>query len=99
MPLAKEGFEGDDPRREAFHEATGKIAAVVGKEFKPYVKDLLPSIFKVLEQRPSEDPELDDDDDDDDLGDYLEGIGGLRTSVLQEMEEALELTDTLVEAL
>jgi len=97
MPLAKDGFAADDPRRESFHEAASKIAATLGKDFKPYAEMLLSSIFNVLKQRPAENPE-EDDDDDDSVDENLQLLG-LRTTVLDEMEEALELTDTLVQAL
>jgi len=97
MPLVKEGFAADDPRRASFHEVAGKIAETLGKDFRPYVEMLLPSMFSILKQRPAENPG-DDDDDGDSLDENL-CLFGLKTSVLEEMVEALELMDTLVNAL
>mmetsp|Transcript_30368 Transcript_30368/g.86919 ORF Transcript_30368/g.86919 Transcript_30368/m.86919 type:complete len:1132 (-) Transcript_30368:221-3616(-) len=95
MPLVSNGFAADDPRREAFYEAAGKIAETLGKDFKPFVQTLLPSIFRVLEQRPTGKGTDDDSDGEDAMVREL----GLKTSVLEEMESALELTNTLIQAL
>jgi len=96
------GFAPDDESREFVFEASGRVASVLGPDFKPYMPGLLPPIFAVLNQRPEEvTPEKIEDDDDDELN-TLEMDGklvGLKTSVLDEMAETLTLITTLIEAL
>jgi len=105
MQLMLAGFAGDDPLRESCHEAASKMAETLGKDFKPYVPALLPGIFTILQQRPEEiDPaEMPDDDDDDERDMSLTLVGekvlGLKTSVLSEMKEALDLCNMLVRSL
>jgi len=99
-PLLQGGFAADDKTREFTHEAAGNIVQILGKDFKPYVAPLLPSIFAVLKQAPSDISELLEDDADlDDI--ILNDLGslGLKTSVLEEMDEALELVILLVKGL
>merc|ERR550532_3644893 len=100
------GFEADDPMREYIHEAAGRIADTLERDFKPYVGDLLKDVFKVIGQRPQEvDPdELPDEDDDEeerDMSLLLVGdkVMGLKTTVLEEMKEALVLIKCLLDAL
>lgn len=106
VQFTQKGFAPDDPTREYMHEAAGRIATTLGRDFKPYVSALLPGIFGVLSQRPTEvDPDsLPDDDDDDDKEDMsLVVVGdkvlGLKTTVLEEMKESLVLIATLIQSL
>lgn len=100
VPLFQAGFAADDKTREFVHEACGNIAEVIGKEFKCYTAALLPTILQVLNQTPKDITELLEEEDDLDeiiLNDL--GALGLKTSVLEEMDEALELVITLVKSL
>mmetsp|Transcript_27798 Transcript_27798/g.73473 ORF Transcript_27798/g.73473 Transcript_27798/m.73473 type:complete len:1140 (-) Transcript_27798:38-3457(-) len=105
VQFTQKGFAPDDPTREYMHEAAGRIATTLGRDFKPYVSALLPGIFGVLSQRPTEvDPESlpeDEDDDKEDMSLLVVGdkVLGLKTTVLEEMKEALVLVATLISAL
>jgi len=105
VPLLQAGLPDDDPTREYIQEASGRIATTLEQDFKPYLPALLPVIFQVLGQRPKElNPEdLSDDDSDDeerDMSLLLSGdkVVGLKTSVLEEMKNALALINTLIKA-
>ncbi|CAE8635748.1 unnamed protein product [Polarella glacialis] len=103
MGFVQAGFEADDPTREYVHEAAGRIATVLEKDFKPYLHALLPGIFTVLAQKGTEyDPNNLPDDDDEDNEMNLQTIGGktvgLRTAALDEMSECLSLITALIEA-
>mmetsp|Transcript_28692 Transcript_28692/g.60883 ORF Transcript_28692/g.60883 Transcript_28692/m.60883 type:complete len:1144 (-) Transcript_28692:9-3440(-) len=107
MASAQAGFAADDQTREYVHEAAGRIASTLGRDFKPFMPSLLPGIFGVLAQRPQEvDPATlpDEDDEDDDKQDMSftmvgDKVVGLKTTVLEEMKESLVLISTLIEAL
>jgi len=109
MSMIQAGFAADDPQRESVRDAAGKIAETLGRDFKPYVPALLPVIFDVLKHRPVEIdradmPDEDGDDDDDEQPDMsltmIDGkVMGLKTSILEEMKESLDLVNTLIEAL
>uniref|UniRef100_A0A7S2NNA1 Stalled ribosome sensor GCN1-like HEAT repeats region domain-containing protein n=1 Tax=Zooxanthella nutricula TaxID=1333877 RepID=A0A7S2NNA1_9DINO len=106
LSVVKDGFAADDPRRDAFFEATQDIARTTGKDFKPFAGRVVPSIFTVLKQDVAEtakDDLLLEDDSDDDYNDLLDDDNlqtfGLKTSVVEEMLEALDLLNTLLEAL
>jgi len=98
----QKGFAADDTTREYVHEAAGRIATTLKREFKPYVPALLPSVFAVLAQRPKE-VDVDSDDDDEKADMSLRMVGekvlGLKTAVLDEMQESMSLIGTLIEAL
>jgi len=102
--LSQAGFAADDPQRESVHEAAGAIAETLEKDFKPYIAPLLPSIFTVLQQRPTEiaPEDMPDDDDDENEDMSLQVVGdkvlGLKTSVLTEMSEAVDLLNTFIDA-
>eukprot|EP00932_Pfiesteria_piscicida_P018016 SRR837773.4887.p2 GENE.SRR837773.4887~~SRR837773.4887.p2 ORF type:complete len:713 (-),score=367.03 SRR837773.4887:122-2062(-) len=98
LQLLKGGVESDDPRRNSFMEASAQIAKALGSDFKPFAQDVLLFIFKVLEQRPAEKAGATDDDDSDAEDENLKTYG-LRTTVLEEMEEALDLANTLIKSL
>lgn len=94
----KAGFAADDQTREYIHEAAGRVATVLGKDFKPYMSSLLPSLFTVLNQTPQE-VALEDDDDEITHALVDGKLLGLKTAVLDEMTETLTLIGSLVEAL
>ena len=48
------GFASDDQTKEYVLQATGRIAAVLGKDFAPFVPELLPGLLAALAQRPVE---------------------------------------------
>ncbi|CAE7353428.1 Ipo5, partial [Symbiodinium necroappetens] len=95
------GFEADDQTREYVHEAAGRVAGVLGKDFKPYMPALLPSLLKVLQQQPKEVPAWPVPEDDDEFTQVLSDgkLLGLKTAVLDEMGETLQLITALMEAL
>jgi len=98
----QKGFAADDTTREYVHEAAGRIATTLKREFKPYVPALLPSVFAVLAQRPKEvDVDSDDEDEKGDMSLRIVGekVLGLKTAVLDEMQEAMSLIGTLIDAL
>lgn len=101
--LCQKGFAADDPQRECVHEAAGKIAETLGKDFKPYAPGILPSIFAIIGQRPKElaPEEMPDEDDQEDMSLQIVGdkVLGLKTSVLSEMEDALDLLNKFIKAL
>jgi len=104
MQVAQAGFAPDDSMRNHIHEAAGRIAATLEKDFKPYVPALLPGIFAILGQRPTEvDPAdmPDEEDEENDMSLQLVGekIMGLKTTVLSEMQDALSLISVLIKAL
>jgi importin-5 len=94
------GFAADDPTREYAHEAAGRIATILQKDFKPYLPALLPSIFTILAQKPQE-VDVDDADKEDEMTyGYSKGkVMALKTSVLDEMSESLTLIADMIEAL
>jgi len=92
-------FKDDDEQRKILQSAASKIADTLEKDFKPYVPALLPSIFKVLNQTPTEvDAPDSDDEDNEDMRLFMikDKVLGLRTAVIEEMEEAMDLLHTLV---
>jgi len=95
------GFEADDQTREYVHEAAGRVAGVLGKDFKPYMPALLPSLLKVLQQQPKEVPAWPVPEDDDEFTQVLKDgkLLGLKTAALDEMGETLQLITSLMEAL
>jgi len=106
--MLQAGFAGDDPQRESVRESAGRIAESLEKDFKPYVPALLPVLFKTLENRPTEvDPsEMPDDSDDEhpdmSLTQYVadgDKVLGLKTSVLEEMADCLDLIRVFIESL
>jgi hypothetical protein len=102
--LAQKGFAADDPQRESVHEAAGNVAETLGKDFKDYAPPIVQTIFAVLAQRPKEigaDEMPDDSDDEQDMSLTMVGekVLGLKTSVLQEMSEALGLLNKFIKAL
>lgn len=106
VQLMQAGFAADDQLRESVREASGRIADKLGKDFRPYVPSLLPMLFEVLKNRPKEidGEDIPDDDDEDEAEDMtLASINGkfwgLKTILLEEMKECLDLTNTLVESL
>jgi len=106
VQLMQGGFAADDQMRESVREASARIAGKLGKDFKPYVPSLLPTLFEVLKNRPKEidDDEMPDSDDEDEAEQMTRAsingnIFGLKTMVLEEMKECLDLTNTLVESL
>jgi hypothetical protein len=100
MPMFQAGFAADDTTREFAHEAAGNIAEILGKDFKGYISVLLPSVIAVLKQQPKDITELVDEDGclEDIILNDLGGLG-LKTSVLKEMDDALELVIILVKSL
>lgn len=98
VPSFQAGFAADDQTREYIHEAAGRVATVLGKDFKAYMPALLPSLFSVLNQTPKE---IDLEDDEDEISHALvDGkLLGLKTAVVDEMTETLTLIGSLVEAL
>lgn len=99
-PFFQAGFAADDQSREPAHEACAKIAQVIGKDFKGYVSVLLPTVFTILKAEPKDIMAiLDEEDDLDNV--ILNDLGGLglKTSVLEEIDDSLELLIILVEAL
>eukprot|EP00913_Durusdinium_trenchii_P034525 g32299.t1 len=107
------GFAPDDETREYIHEAPGRVATLLGKDFKPYMSALLPSLFAVLDQTPKE-MSLEEEDDDfthalvDGKSGRPEVTVALTTGVspvssharfLDEMTETITLIGSLVEAL
>ncbi|CAE7616580.1 IPO5 [Symbiodinium natans] len=92
------GFEADDQTREYVHEAAGRVAGVLGKDFKPYMPALLPSLLKVLQQQPAQ---VESDNEDEEYTHVLQDgkLLGLKTAVLDEMCETLTLIASLMEAL
>ncbi|CAJ1397483.1 unnamed protein product [Effrenium voratum] len=91
------GFAPDDQTREYIHEAAGRVASVLGKDFKPYMPALLPSLFSVLDKTPTE---VDLEDDEEVTHTLVDGkLLGLKTATLDEMSETLTLIGSLVEAL
>mmetsp|Transcript_11783 Transcript_11783/g.26684 ORF Transcript_11783/g.26684 Transcript_11783/m.26684 type:complete len:1134 (+) Transcript_11783:61-3462(+) len=103
IKIAQAGFDADDPFRECFHEVVEMIFRTLGRECKQYVPLLLPLLYEVLKQQPMElNDDFDEDDDDDDDTQVLEVKGkilGLKTTVVEEMEDALDLVSTIVEQL
>jgi len=107
VQLMQAGFAADDQLRESVREASGRIADKLGKDFKPYVPNLLPMLFEVLKNRPKQmdgDDMPDEDEDEDEAEDMtLATVNGkfvgLKTMLLEEMKECLDLTNTVVESL
>jgi hypothetical protein len=99
LPMFQQGFAAEDESREFLHEAANEIITTIGKEFKPYVSALLPSILGVLRQKPKTYEEILEDEDEDEI--VLNELGdfGLRSSVLEEMDEAMEMILELITAL
>mmetsp|Transcript_11732 Transcript_11732/g.37584 ORF Transcript_11732/g.37584 Transcript_11732/m.37584 type:complete len:1045 (+) Transcript_11732:3-3137(+) len=105
--MVQSGFAADDPQQESVREASGKIAHTLGKDFKLYVPALLPVLFETLKNRPSEvDPAdmPDDDDSDDETPDMslsmVNGkVLGMKTSVLDEMADCLDLIKVFIDSL
>jgi len=91
LPMVKGGFAGDDPRREAFIEATGRIAQCLDKDFKPYVPDIIQSIFAMLAQ-------TNEDDDDEDEEEKIR-MSGIKTTLSEEKTEAMSLLETIIDAM
>lgn len=98
----KAGFAADDPTREYVHEACARVAGTLKKAFKPYLEVVLPGVFTVLASRPQElDQNNLPDEDDEDMSLLLASDGkvvGLKTSVLNEMKEALVLIRSMIAA-
>ncbi|CAE7353258.1 IPO5 [Symbiodinium pilosum] len=92
------GFDADDQTREYVHEAAGRVAGVLAKDFKPYVPVLLPSLLKVLQQQPKE---VALEEDEEEFTQVLADgkLIGLKTAVLDEMAETLTLIASLMGAL
>eukprot|EP00927_Polykrikos_kofoidii_P021455 TRINITY_DN20285_c0_g1_i1.p1 TRINITY_DN20285_c0_g1~~TRINITY_DN20285_c0_g1_i1.p1 ORF type:complete len:1156 (-),score=256.68 TRINITY_DN20285_c0_g1_i1:242-3340(-) len=104
VKTVQSGFADDDPQKESVQEAIGKLATTLGKDFKPFVSSLLPSVVSLLDQRPAEVPAYDASDDEDETKDMsLTVVGdkvfGLRTTLIVEMEAALEQVNTFIKAL
>mmetsp|Transcript_47794 Transcript_47794/g.113570 ORF Transcript_47794/g.113570 Transcript_47794/m.113570 type:complete len:1119 (+) Transcript_47794:106-3462(+) len=102
IKIAQAGFAADDPFRDCFTEVVEMIFKTLGRSCKPYVQLLLPMLYEVLKQQPMELNDVDDDDDSDDETQVLEVKGkimGLKTSVVEEMEDSLDLIGTIVEEL
>mmetsp|Transcript_156376 Transcript_156376/g.277471 ORF Transcript_156376/g.277471 Transcript_156376/m.277471 type:complete len:814 (+) Transcript_156376:3-2444(+) len=92
----------DDTQRKSLQEAASSVAETLGKDFKPYVPALLPGIFKALDQKATEvDAPDTDQEDDDDINFFLHNdtVMGLRTAVIDEMEDAMELLKAFVSSL
>eukprot|EP00928_Gymnodinium_smaydae_P050048 TRINITY_DN3366_c0_g3_i1.p1 TRINITY_DN3366_c0_g3~~TRINITY_DN3366_c0_g3_i1.p1 ORF type:complete len:832 (+),score=242.22 TRINITY_DN3366_c0_g3_i1:276-2498(+) len=104
IKIIQGGFAADDEQKESIDTAAGRIAVVLGKDFKPYIFSLLPDIFKTLEQRPKEitESELPNVDDDDAPEMSFEIVGGkyygLKTSILTDMTNAIDLLNKFIKA-
>jgi len=102
VPMFQAGFAADDKARDHLHSACENIVEVIGKDFKSYVGVLLPSIFAVLKQTPKDITEVLGDEDDADLDNWiLNDLGALalKTSVVEEMDDNLELMRSLIKSL
>lgn len=105
--MLQQGFAADDPQRESVLESAGRIAVALEKEFKPYVPALLPVLFETLKQRPAEvDPaDMPDEEDSDaespDMSlSVVDGkVLGIKTSVIEEMRESLDLIKVFMESI
>eukprot|EP00930_Biecheleria_cincta_P082414 TRINITY_DN72149_c0_g1_i1.p1 TRINITY_DN72149_c0_g1~~TRINITY_DN72149_c0_g1_i1.p1 ORF type:complete len:1147 (+),score=299.97 TRINITY_DN72149_c0_g1_i1:25-3465(+) len=96
------GFAPDDQTREYMHEAAGRVAAVLEKDFKPYMPALLPGIMKSLQQKPDEVEAGKDVDEDGNELQVAEVAGktlGMKTSAVEEMSESLTLLSQLLDSL
>lgn len=110
--LAQEssGIDSDDPQRPFIWHAWGRIAKVLGEEFKPYLKAVLPSLLECSSEdmhveRVAVNDEGDvegDDDDDEDEDTYFDNAGEVlkvRTSQLEDRALALKMLGHFIAAI
>lgn len=96
------GFAPDDQTREYMHEAAGRVASVLKKDFKPYMPAMLPGLLKSLQQKPVEvagDKDVDEEGNEMSLADVDGKTLGMKTSAVEEMSESLTLVSELLGSL
>merc|ERR1712194_813794 len=89
----------DDPQRQSLFESARSIADTIKKDFKPYAPALLLTVAKGLKQTPVEYTGEDSLEEDMSLATVGNTLMGLKTSATEEMENAIELAESLIDAL
>lgn len=97
LQISSTKMDSDDTVKEYIQEAIGRICRALGDDFYPYLRSIVPTILSILSLLPKP---LDDDDEDLTVkmlsnGQYI----GLKTSLLEDQEKALDLLIIIIEVL
>eukprot|EP00921_Rhytidocystis_pertsovi_P008573 GHVQ01014006.1.p1 GENE.GHVQ01014006.1~~GHVQ01014006.1.p1 ORF type:complete len:1142 (-),score=179.18 GHVQ01014006.1:1226-4651(-) len=97
------GLEDDDPVKEYMQEALGRMCKAMKENFVPYLPSIVPPLLQLLQTAPKEiDGDKEDDEEDDDMTMVMVSEGkciGLKTSLIEEQEGALDMLTSFVEVL
>ncbi|SCO62121.1 karyopherin beta, putative [Plasmodium berghei] len=97
LQISSTKMDPDDTVKEYIQEAIGRICRALGNDFYPYLSSIVPTILSLLSISPT--PLVDDDDD---LTITMVSNGqyvGLKTSLLEDQEKALDLLIIIIEVL
>ncbi|KOB88620.1 hypothetical protein PFDG_03071 [Plasmodium falciparum Dd2] len=97
LQISSTKMDPDDTVKEYIQEAIGRICRALGNDFYPYLSSIVPTILSVLSVLPKP---LTDDEEDLTItmvsnGQYV----GLKTSLLEDQEKALDLLIIIIEVL
>ncbi|CRG93008.1 karyopherin beta, putative [Plasmodium gallinaceum] len=97
LQISSGKMDPDDTVKEYIQEAIGRICRALGNDFYPYLSNIVPTILSVLSVLPKP---LTDDEEDLTItmvsnGQYV----GLKTSLLEDQEKALDLLIIIIEVL
>lgn len=97
LQISSTKMDSDDPVKEYIQEAIGRICRALGDDFYPYLRSIVPTILSILSLLPKP---LDDDDEDLTVKMLSNGqCIGLKTSLLEDQEKALDLLIIIIEVL
>uniref|UniRef100_A0A8C9GH47 Importin subunit beta-3-like n=1 Tax=Piliocolobus tephrosceles TaxID=591936 RepID=A0A8C9GH47_9PRIM len=97
LQISSTKMEPEDPVKEYIQEAIGRICRALGNDFYPYLSSIVPTMLSLLSISPK--PLCDDDED---LTIALMSNGqyvGLKTSLLEDQEKALDLLIIIIEVM
>jgi len=102
MMTVNQGISSDDPQRTYIHEASQRICTALREDFLPYIPQLLPALYKMLQIQPVEvsDPEAMAESGDVTMNFLQDGTAiGLKTSQIEDFRSAVQMFGTFFEAL
>eukprot|EP00922_Rhytidocystis_sp_ex-Travisia-forbesii_P038038 GHVS01056648.1.p1 GENE.GHVS01056648.1~~GHVS01056648.1.p1 ORF type:complete len:623 (+),score=97.40 GHVS01056648.1:2240-4108(+) len=98
--LLGSGLEDDDPVKDYLQEAMGRMCKTMQQSFVPYLPSIVPNLLAVLHHSPNEIDQEEEEEDDMTMVMVAGGkCVGLKTSLIEEQERALDMLASFIEVL